>query len=305
MNTQGLLPVILILGLNGLLAIIIFLMSFFKKMCDRSRMIMLSWFIFIVPLAGIIYILVGLFINKITHNTNVDMNDVSFNQDREKIILPPNQEIEMNYVPIQDAVAISDRLSLRKLLLDTMLVKTRRKISNIAAAMDSNDTEASHYVATMIMDVLAELRSTSQEMLVDMLKVPEDVEMNLLAFDYIYEFLSLKILSEIEQETYIYELNNVAENLFKYNLWYMTATHYLRMTDMFISIKNYNMADKWSRRAEQYRPNMLDTYKAKLHLYFEQGNYDFFLQCLDELKRSDIDVDREIMNLFKTYYDYN
>lgn len=305
MNTQGLLPVILILGLNGLLAIIIFLMSFFKKMCDRSTMIMLSWFIFIVPLAGIIYILVGLFINKITHNTNVDMNDVSFNQDREKIILPPNQEIEMNYVPIQDAVAISDRLSLRKLLLDTMLVKTRRKISNIAAAMDSNDTEASHYVATMIMDVLAELRSTSQEMLVDMLKVPEDVEKNLLAFDYIYEFLSLKILSEIEQETYIYELNNVAENLFKYNLWYMTATHYLRMTDMFISIKNYNMADKWSRRAEQYRPNMLDTYKAKLHLYFEQGNYDFFLQCLDELKRSDIDVDREIMNLFKTYYDYN
>lgn len=305
MNTQGLLPVILILGINGLLAIIIFLMSFFKKKYNRSTLIMLSWFILIVPLAGIIYILVAVFINNITGNRNVDMNDVSFNQEREKIILPPNQAIEMNYVPIPDAVVISDRLSLRKLLLDTMLVKTRRKISNIAAAMDSDDTEASHYVATMIMDVLAELRSTSQEMLEDMLKVPEDVEKNLLIFDYIYEFLSLKILSDIEQKSYIYELDNVAENLFEYNLWYMTATHYLKMTDMFISIKDYNMAGKWSKRAEQYRPNMLDTYKAKLHLSFEQHDYDFFLQALDELKKSDIRVDREIMTLFKTYYDNN
>ncbi len=304
MNTAGLWPVLIILVINGLLAVIIFIMSFFKKKDKRSTMRMLSWFIFIVPLAGVIYLLSGLLINYLVRNRNVDMSDVSFNQEREKIILPPDQELEMNYVPVHDAMAVSDTMSLRRLLLDTMLNKAKKKVSNIAVAMNSSDTEASHYVAAMIMDLLSELRFAAQGMMESMRKVPEDVEMNLLTFDYIYEFLSLKIMSPVEQESYIYALDDVAENLFEFNLWYMTATHYLKMTDLFISIKDYNMAGKWSTRAGQYRPNMLDTYKAKLHLYFQQHNYEAFFECLNELKNSDVSIDKEIMDLFQIYYGY-
>lgn len=229
------------------------------------------------------------------------MSDVSFSQERENLILPPNQEAEMNYVSIHDAIAVSDTASLRQLLLDTMLSNAKRKVSSIAIAMNSNDTESSHYAATMIMDLLSELRSVSQDMIENMKKLPEDVEMNLLTFDFIYEFLSLKIMSDVEQESYIYTLNDVAENLFTYNLWYMTATHYLQVTDMFLSIKDYAMAEKWCQRAEKYRPNMLDTYKAKLHLYFEQHNYNEFFECLDSLRNSDISVDKETIDLIRIY----
>lgn len=304
MNTAGLWPVLLILVLNSLLAIIIFLIGVFQKKYKSSTVIMLSWFVFIVPFIGLIYILLGLLIKSLLGKRNVDMSEVSFNQERENIILPPDQDIELNYVSIHDAMAVSDTISLRRLLLDTMLIKAKKKVSDIAVAINSNDTEASHYVATMIMDLLSELRSEANNMMESMKKVPEDVEMNLLTFDYIYDFLSLKIMSDVEQESYIYSLDDVAENLFSYNLWYMTATHYLKMTDLFISIKDYTMADKWSNRAVLYRPKMLDTYKAKLHLYFEQHNYEAFFNCLNELKNSDISVDKEIMDLFHIYYIY-
>ncbi len=301
MKTVGLWPVLLILILNSILAIVVFILAFYKKEKERNTMFMLSWFIFIVPFMGVLYILSGLLINYFIRKSNVDMSDISFSQDREKLILPPNQEAEMNYVPIHDAMAISDTASLRRLLLDTMLNNAKKRVSNIAVAMNSNDTEASHYVATMIMDVLSELRSIAQSMIERMRRLPENVELNLLTFDFIYEFICMKIMSDIEQEAYIYILDDIAENLFNQNLWHMSATHYLRITDVFISIKDYNMADKWSSRANQYRPNMLDTYKAKLHLYFEQHNYNAFFDCLDELRNSEISVDKEIIDLFHIY----
>ena len=300
MDTQGFWPILIILILNTLLAFTLLVLSNFYDR-KRKEMMMLSWFIIIVPLAGIIYLTTGVLINYLLRKRNVDMSDVSFSQEREKLILPPNHEAEMNYVPIHDAIAVSDPASLRKLLLDTMLSNAKRKLSSVAIAMNSTDTESSHYAATMILDALAELRPAAQDMVERMKRFPEDVEMNLLTFDFIYEFIGLNIMSAIEQEAYIYTLDEVAENLFNYNLWYMTATHYLKLTDLFISVKDYKMAEKWCNRADKYRPDMLDTYKAKLHLLFNRQNYKEFLNCLKRLKQSDILVDDEIMDLFRIY----
>jgi len=300
MNTQGFWPVVTILVLNNLAAFVILLLALLNNR-KRNTLMMLSWFIFIVPLAGAIYLLIGLLINYIIRKRNVDMSDVSFSQEREKLILPPNKDAEMNYVPIHDAIAVSDTASLRKLLLDTMLSNAKRKLSGIAIAMNSNDTESSHYAATMVMDALAKLRPAAQDMVERLKKTPEDVEMNLLTFDFIYEFLDLKIMSGIEQVSYMYTLDGVAENLFIHNLWYMTATHYLKLTDLFITINDYATAEKWCSRAEKYRPYMLDTYKAKLHLLYNQRNYKEFLKCLNSLKNSEILVDDEIIDLFRIY----
>jgi hypothetical protein len=301
MDTTGLWPVLVILILNMLIAFIVFVAAFFQKKGRRSTVFMLSWFILIVPLLGILYTLLGRFISFLNRRRNVDMSDVSFSQEREKLVIPPDRESEMNYVPIQDAMAVSDTASLRRLLLDTLRNNAKKTISSVAVAMNSKDTETSHYAASIILDALSEYRSTAQNMLEQMRKHPEDVEMNLLIFDYMYDILSMKIMNNVEQRSYIYILDDVAENLFSYNLWYMTATHYLWMTDLFISIRDYDMADKWVTRAGTYRPYMLDTFKANLHLYFEQQNQTAFFDCLNELRASDIIVDEEIMSLFRLY----
>lgn len=301
MNTAGLWPVLVILAGNSFLAVIVFIAAFFQKKGQKSTAFMLSWFLLIVPLFGLLYIVLGQLFKYLNRKKNVDMSDISFNQNREKLILPPDSETEMNYVPIQDAMAVSDTASLRRLLLDTLRNNAKKTVSSIAVAMNSSDTETSHYAASIILDALSECRSTAQNMIDQMQKHPEDVEMNLLTLDYIHEILNMKIMNDIEQKSYIYIMDNVAENLFTHNLWYMTAAHYLWMTDFFISVKDYNMADKWVTRAGKYRPGMLDTYKAYLHLYFEQQNRTAFLTCLNELRETSIIADEEIMNLFRLY----
>ena len=302
MDTIGCKVVLMILIINVMLAFIIFVLSFFQNKAYRNTFRLLSWFLFIVPLFGFLYLLLGKFISFIYRKKYVDMSDVSFSHEREKLILPPEQETEMNYAPIQDAMAVSDTASLRKLLLDTLRNNAKKTVSSIAVALNSKDTEASHYVATIILDALSEFRSTAQNMIEQMEKLPEDVETNLMTFEYIHEILSMKIMTNVEQESYIYTLNNVAENLHTNNLWHMTATHYLWMTDLFLSIKDYSMAQLWISRANQYRPDVLDTYKANLHYYFDLHNKEVFFQYLKKLKNdSDIVIDEEILNLFRLY----
>ena len=301
MEDTGLWTVLIICVINLLAALILLVWAFFQNKYNRSTMLLLSWFLFIVPLMGALYILMGLFISFLNRKKTVDMSDISFSQEREKLLQPPDREVEMNYVPIQDAMAVTDTANLRRLLLDTLRYNARKTVSSIAAAMNSMDTETSHYAASAILDALSEFRSTAQAMLGDMRKFPEDVEMNLFTFDYLTEILNMEIMTSIEQQAYIYTLDQVAENLFSNNLWYMTATHYLIITDLFISIKDFNMAEKWVLRAAKYRQNMLDTYKAKLHLLFEQHNHNAFFDCLNELKDTDIIVDDEVINLFRLY----
>ena len=301
-DTVGLYPFMIILFINFLLALSISLYAVFIKREESSTLFMMAWFILLVPLIGFIFLFLSFSLNYLFHKKNADLSSISFSQDREKLILSPDYEKEINYVPLHDAISISDNASLRNLLLNTMLSSAKRKVSNISVAIGSEDTEASHYVATVMMDVLSELQSASQNLIENLQKFPEDVEMNILTFDYLYELIELDIMSSIEQEAYIHTLNDVAENLFKYNLWYMTAEHYLKMTELFISISDYNMANKWSSRAEKYRPDTLETYKAKLHLYYEQHNDKAFFECMDELKNSSIIVDKEMLDLFHIYY---
>lgn len=187
MDTRGLVPVLLILIGNYLIAFLVFIAAFFQKKEQRSTVFMLSWFLSIVPFFGLLYILLGRFISFLKRKKNVDMSDVSFSQEREKLILPPDRETEMNYVPIQDAMAVSDTTSLRRLLLDTLRSNAKKTISSIAAAMNSKDTETSHYAASMILDALSECRLTAQNMIWQMQKNPEDVEINLLTLEYIHD----------------------------------------------------------------------------------------------------------------------
>lgn len=293
--------VLVLIALNMIIGFLVFLYGMMQKKEVRTTYLMLSWFILFVPILGVIYLIIGSVITFLKRKKYVDMSEVSFSQDRDQIILPPDEESELNYVPIEDAIAVSDTTSLRRLVLDTLRNSSLKSISYLSACMNSKDSETSHYAASIIMDILSECRSNAQQMLEQMQKNPEDVEISLITLEYIYDILSSDLMNDIEQKTYIYLFDMVGENLFTNNLWYMTETHYLWLTDMLLSIKDYNLAQKWVKRGSKYRPNLLDTYKAILHLYFEQRNVDSFFSTLEELKKSDIVVDDEVLNLFRIY----
>jgi hypothetical protein len=237
----------------------------------------------------------------ISRRQEVDMSDISFDKSREQIMTSPDSNAEMNYVSIREAVMLSDRPRLRRLLIDILKYNAQDNLQGVALAMDSQDSETAHYAASSIQDALNEFRNTTQNLLLRMRDYPEDVEINLTLLEYIYHILTMKIMALSEQHAYIYTEDAVAENLFSHNKWFMTAEHYLWMTRLMIEVPDFETAKKWVERAGIYRPNELETYKARLQLYYAQRHRREFFSCLEEFKHSTVTADQELLDLIRLY----
>lgn len=294
--------VLLLLAVNLLVALAIFVVGLFSPRGARGEYILFAVLTVFCPVIMPVFLAVTRLIELPASRKEVDMADISFNQQREESAVTSDYSTEMNYVALQDAMRLSSIHDLRRLLINVMKYNSRMSLTSVAEAINSPDTETSHFAASAIQDALSEFRGTAQRFISDMEKYPEDVEINLQALDYIYDGLMLKIMTPIEYQAYVYTENNVAENLFQHNIWFMTATHYLRMTELMISIPDYDLADRWVRRAMEYRPKELDTYKARLRLHFARGNRAAFLSCMEEFKDTDIKADQEMLELIRLYH---
>ncbi len=301
MGTTAFGHVIMIILINTAVALLVFLVGLLQEPGRRCTTLMFSWFILICPLAAIVFISLGKLISAFYKTRDIDMDDISFSMKRDRIVLPPDREVELNYVPLEDAIAVSDIGNLRRLLINILKNNDKEMIAGITRAIDNSDTEVSHYAATAILDILSDFRANLQSLLLKVKRFPDDVNLNLFALDYIYKMLNMNIMNASEQRATIYTENEVAENLFKYNLWYMKPEYYLWMTDLMISIEDFNLAEVWASRAQKYCSDQLSSYKARLHVYYAQKHIDAFFACMTELKNTDIAVDKEMLDLFRIY----
>ena len=75
-----------------------------------------------------------------------------------------DEEQERNVVPIEEALAISDRDSLRTLIMNVVRGDVTDSLGSLALALDSEDTETSHYAAAVLRDVLNDFRQHAQKL---------------------------------------------------------------------------------------------------------------------------------------------
>lgn len=290
-----------LLAVNLLIALGFIIFGIVSRKGRRCEFIAFGVLTFFCPLMVTIFLAVLSVLERFSRSKEVDMNDISFNKRREDALETPDFGMEMNYVSLQDAMRLSSVTDQRRLLINVMKYNSRMSLTSVAEVINSPDTETSHFAATAIQDALSEFRATAQRFLVNMQRYPEDVEINLAALEYLYEGLSLKIMTPIEHQSYVYTANSVAENLFQRSTWYMTATHYLWMVILALGIQDHDAAQRWVDRALSHRPNELDTYKAALRLHYAKGDRQSFMACMDDFRRSELSADQEMLDLLRLY----
>lgn len=294
--------VIVILILNFLIAIGIIILGFYRRKGIRCIVITYGVLCMFCPLVLELFLALSLLIERIFRTQEVDMQDISFDKEREHLSIKPDDRAEMNYVPISDALQLSALPDLRRLLIDILKYDPSSNIQSIADAINSDDTEASHYAASAIQDALNEFRTTTQKLTTQLQRYPDDVEINLTALTYVYKGLILRIMADTEQRSYIYSEDAIAENLFTHNMWFMTARHYSWMIELMVSIGDFSSAEKWLERSITCRPDELDTYKSRLRLLYAEGRRKDFFECIEEFKSTNIEADQEMLDMIRLYH---
>ena len=68
-----------------------------------------------------------------------------------------------------------------------------------------------------------------------------------------------------------------------------------------IEQKQFEQADLWCERLAKQFPDELVAYTCRLKLYFKENDRDRFFLVMDQLKKSDIIIDNETLELIRVF----
>lgn len=263
---------------------------------ERDTYILKGIVMLLCPVIGPAYFFVTQLFYLALFRQDADLEDVVFSKERVETHVRADEERERNMVPLEEAIAISDKSSLRTLMLNVIRGDIQNSLSTIALALNSKDSETSHYAASVLQDELNNFRVNVQKMCMEIEREGEtETDYELFLISYMNSVLEQKIFTELEQENFVHILANAGDSLFKKDKGKLTSEYYEWICLRLLDIRDFAGMEKWCDRGFAQYPNALSAYTCKLKLYFTTGQREKFFEALEQLKRSNLVIDKETL----------
>lgn len=254
------------------------------------------------PVIGPLFFLVSHLIYMTIFRQEVDLDDVIFSKERVKTNAKADEERERNLVPLEEALAVSDKKNLRMLMLNVIRGDLQDSLESISLALNSEDSETSHYAASVLRDELNDFRVNVQKIYADMKEEePEQTDSEEMLIDYMNRILCQKVFTEIEQAKFVQMMVEAAQSLYQKNAAKLLPQRYEAVCLRLIEQKQFEQADTWCERLVQQFPEELVSYTCRLKLYFMENDKERFFAVMNRLKKSDIVIDSETLELIRVF----
>lgn len=296
---------IVVLILNTLVAVIYGIWNFIQcRIREKSvKEYMIRMVIMLMcPVVGPMFFAVIKLIGVLFFRQNVDLADVIFSKERVTTYLHAEEEQESNVVPIEEALVICDKGNLRNLMMNVVRGDVEESLASIALALNSDDSETSHYAATVLRDVLNDFRAHTQELFIVMNRNEKDsCEYACLLIEYMNGVLKQEVFQEAEQRSFVDMMEKACDYLYERDWRRLTPQYIGWLCNLFLKIQSYDKMKLWSDRGRDMYPDELIIYVCYLKYYFTVGKKKQFFEELDRLKQSDIVIDKETLELIRTF----
>ena len=296
---------IVVLILNTLVAVIYGIWNFIQcRIREKSvKEYMIRMVIMLMcPVVGPMFFAVIKLIGVLFFRQNVDLADVIFSKERVTTYLHADEEQESNVVPIEEALVICDKGNLRNLMMNVVRGDVEESLASIALALNSDDSETSHYAATVLRDVLNDFRAHTQELFIVMNRNEKDsYEYACQLIEYMNGVLKQEVFQEAEQRSFVDMMEKACDYLYERDWRRLTPQYIGWLCDLFLKIQSYDKMKLWSDRGRDMYPDELIIYVCYLKYYFTVGKKKQFFEELDRLKQSDIVIDKETLELIRTF----
>ncbi len=337
------------------------------------------------PVAGPVFFFFCWLYYRIFFRKPVDLDDVIFSKDRAKTLLMADEEHERNFVPLEEAIAVTDQANTRMLMIEIVRRDISNSLSTITLALGSDDSEVSHYAATVLQETLGKLRMNFQKLwrhikaLEDevaaydteeytlrlmsepeadadtetaslnsgeddeelpenavavamyreeqrrqrnkeesyrqgllardgvpdpesqgiMEKLAEEMDDAHTLLDDLRQILWQKVLSDQEQKSYTDMMEDLARLIDRRDM--LTAYELDALITALQQQGEYERCLKWCGRSDELYPNALTSYTCRLRVCYATGDREGFFRVLDELKKSDIPLDHETLEMVRVF----
>ena len=301
----------LALIINLLLVLLYLFVNIVRKKEKAGSYWMRATVMLLCPIVGILYYIFSWIYWKLFFRAPVDLEDVVFSKDRVKTYLKADEASEMNLVPIEEAIAITDKESTRNLVLEVVRRDVSETLGTIMHALNSDDSEISHYAASVLQQELNKFRSGVQRIYLEIEEIQNDEEMDeavrsvLLVnlarelFTDMNKICSQKVFSESEKKTYVDRMEEMIQILDDH--FQVESDEIAELCMRLLEICDFERCDKWCLRNKQLFPSSLSAYTSMLRLYYTMDQKEQFFAVLNELKSSQIPIDHDTLEMIRVF----
>lgn len=270
---------------------------------DKRKAYLLRFLVMVLcPVIGPLFFLISYLLYITIFRFQVDLEDVIFSKDRVRTQVKADEERERNIIPVEEAIIVNDKRSLRMALMNILKGDTRGSLSSISLALGSEDSETAHYAASALSDILNDFRVRVHRMKLEMQEEePEQTECEERMIDFMDDVLRQNIFTGLEQNRYVHMMDTTAEVLYGKDPLKFTEQRYENVCLRLLEVEDFANTEKWCRRLQEQFPDRLAAYTCRLKLYFTTKNREAFFQALGELKKSHVVIDSETLEMIRVF----
>ena len=274
-----------------------------EKLKGNKKILIYIILAVIVPVFFLMYLLLTWLMKLVMRLLKLDLSDVVFG--KEKITEPHHGdfEVENNLVPIEEALAITDRTDLRTFMLNVLKNDVSGSLSKLKEALESEDSETAHYAATVLREEINEFRSTVYSSLSEIPDEEGDEKMRtcLVTERYINEYLRQGIFSPEEECEYALRMAELGETVYKGEKRLLTYDDMYQISMRLLDAGLTDRCREWCIRLSDAFPDVKESYLAMISYCFKTGRRKGFNEGLDTLMNSGIPVDEETMEHIRAF----
>ncbi len=303
--------IIAVLGINLIFALIFLIwgvavvpVTGLKKYIPggKRRYIILFVVFIMCPVVSMAGYVLALLFNKVFFHKEVDLTDVIFSKERTETYDRADESRELNITSFEEAIAVSDYKSLRELMLNVLRGDIKKSLASISLALNSQDSETSHYAATALRDELASFRETAQKIYIEIQKRDKNLSKYCcMELEYMNTVLEQHVLVPMEQKKYVLMLEETGNILYTADKAGMKDEYYEWICMHLIYIDDYEKAEKWCEIIMKECPGILAPYKCRLKLYYKLKDREKFFVAMDELRKSQVVIDKETLEIIRIF----
>lgn len=281
-----------LLVIDLLISLFIYLLSSLLKLKEKVYLVLLS---IIMPVIGAAVAIFYMVFKKTVGDRSKETIEAMMYKDEENL-LNNYSDSNISIIPIKDALVLNEKSVKRKLIIHAIKDNPQEYVLAAKEALNDNDTETSHYAASVLSHLASKLPEAVKEDEDNYLRSSKDGEAAVKYYKSLKAYIDSKIddnsLIEEYEEKYILLLKELIAKEYE-------ECYYKDLVDILIRRKRYDEAEKYIAIFKNKYRELEDPYIAGLKLAYHMKDFNYLKKELDALKKSDIHIQGENLKLMR------
>jgi hypothetical protein len=206
-------------------------------------------------------------------------------------------ERELDVIPIEDALLVSDHGVRRKVMIDVLKQDSMRHMELLQQAVSNEDSETSHYAVSAIMEMKRKLAISLQELSVQYETDKQDEHLLLTYTDVLKKFMNSGFLDERTLRQYKFTYLSVLQSLI--TIAPNTEFAYAEKLNTELELELYVEAEESGLLYITNFPLSEEAYLSLMVVYFSMRSTDKLQETLLKLKESPLNLSNRALTLVR------